>query len=135
MRKSAIWLGPIIAIGACISYLMFFSQYPITRDNPFLSLGLGALGLFLSFIGLFAWRKTRAFGRFSSLLGLMLSFVFTGSLFIYVFLLSSDIPAAPTVASFTNVKTMKMKAAGGQTISLANYPGKQVIVSFFRGYW
>lgn len=135
MKKLSIWLGPIIAIAACISYLLFFSQFPLTRDDPWLSLGLGAFGLFLSFIAIFAWRKSGWFNRFGIGFGFIVSVIFTGFLFVYVFVWSSQLPAAPKVANFANVKSLPLKATGGKTITLSDYPNKQIVVSFFRGYW
>ena len=61
MKKSwnpSVWLGLVVVLAGIASYLLLFIRYEATRDNPWASLGIIALGLALMGLGI-----ARAFGR------------------------------------------------------------------------
>ena len=54
----SLWAGFIVALIAFVSYFLFFSQFPITRDFPWANFLLFGLAAVMLAVGL-----RRAFGR------------------------------------------------------------------------
>lgn len=135
MIKNAIWLGPLLAIAGCITYFWIFSQFPITRDFPWVNLPMAALGFLLSLIALLKWKKSGKFMQFILGAGTAVSAFFAGILFLYVFVISSNMPMPKVLGFQKDPKTLSLQATGDRTISLGDHPDKRILVSFFRGYW
>jgi hypothetical protein len=151
-----VWIGLAVCIAALISYPTFFVRFPITRDYPWVTLILMALGLYLVGSGI-----ARAFRRpdvyrgkiFGSILG-VLSVAIVGLFLFGIFHLTRMLPAsqgAPQVGQiapdFTlpdsqgnDVTLSKLvdspfPAAGSGSAGAASAKTAGVILIFYRGYW
>jgi hypothetical protein len=138
--------GFAVCVIALLSYFLFFSQFPVTRDVPWASWLLFALGLGLAGAGLArAFRQPERYrGRVMGPVLAVLSVAVLG-LFLYATLVvSRQMPAA------TNLPQVGEKApdftlpdAQGRPVQLRNLlapaesgaPGSWVLLIFYRGYW
>jgi hypothetical protein len=67
-----VWAGFVLMPAGLASYPLFFARFPVTRDFPWVNLGMMALGLVLLAVGIVrAWRRPEAYrGKiFGSVLG------------------------------------------------------------------
>lgn len=134
--KKALWLGPLFAIVGCITYFTVFSQFPVTRDTPWINLPLVGLGLFLSLVALMAgWKKGNTIKRVFLAFGAAVSLFFAGFLILYVYVITSQMPMPKSLSFVSNPNDISLPASGGRTLSMGDYPDKRLLVSFFRGYW
>lgn len=138
--------GFAVCVIALLSYFLFFSQFPVTRDVPWANWLLFALGLGLVGAGLArAFRQPERYrGRVMGPILAVLSLAVLG-LFLYATLvMSRQLPAA------TNLPRVGEKApdftlpdAQGRPVRLQNLlaparsgePGSWVLLIFYRGYW
>jgi hypothetical protein len=137
--------GFLVCLAAFLSYFLFFYQFPVTRDLPWVSWLLFALGLALCGVGV-----ARAFGRerlyrgriLAPVLGLVsvavLGFFLMGTVY-----LSRQLPVsanAPKVGE--KVPDFTLADAQGRPLRLyeilqpgGGAPGSWVVLIFYRGYW
>ncbi|MGB2668698.1 MAG: hypothetical protein WAK48_32235, partial [Candidatus Acidiferrum sp.] len=90
------WAGFALCVAAFVSYPTFFARYAITRDFPWLTLLLMALGLFLVASGVLrAFRQPDAYrGKiFGSVLGVF-SVALVGLFLFGIFHLTRQLPAS-----------------------------------------
>jgi hypothetical protein len=145
------WLGFVTSLIAALSYFLFFFQFPITRDVPWVNFLLFALAAVLLVAGL-----RRAFGRdasyrrkISAPVLTALSAVIFGLFSFVVFVGSRQLPAsqgAPHPGQ--KAPQFSLSDASGKPVSLSQLlsapidPGagvarapKGVLLIFYRGYW
>jgi peroxiredoxin len=152
-RKSncSLWAGFLIAVIAFVSYFLFFSQFPITRDFPwvnFLLFGLAAVLLAVGLRRAFA-RSSSYRGKISGLILAIFSAAVLGAFCFTVFIESRHLPSAagaPKVGQ--EGPGFSLYDMNGKSLSLAELlsaplvdqsgPGrapKGVLLVFYRGYW
>ena len=133
-----IWIGFVVAIGGLFSY-EFFARFPITRDFPWATLLLFAVGAALLLFGLF-----RAFGRpqlyrgkvFGTILTVIASLLF--AFFAYeIFYVLRQVPLsaqAPKVGQ--RAPAFSLPDQNGKQIALSDLlsPNGALLI-FYRGYW
>jgi len=150
-----LWIGPVLVIAGAASYPLFFARFPITRDVPWASLLIMALGLALLGVGIArAFRQADAYrGKISgSILG-VLALAFTALSCYGVFVYAKQIPAsygAPQVGQlapdFTlpDSKNKPVNLSGlvsspfapdGAIGPVVGERTAATLLIFYRGYW
>ena len=133
-----IWVGFIVAVGGLFSY-EYFAQFPITRDFPWASLLLFAIGAALLLSGLF-----RAFGRpqlyrgkvFGSILAAIALLLF--AFFSYeIFYVLRQVPLsaqAPRISE--KAPEFSLTDQDGKQVALSDLVSPNgVVLIFYRGHW
>jgi AhpC/TSA family len=133
-----LWIGFIVGVGGLFSY-EFFAKFPISRDFPWASLLLFAIGAVLLGAGL-----VRAFGRpqlyrgkiFGSIFAMIALLLF--SLFSYEFFyILRQVPLsaqAPQVGQ--RAPSFSLPDQDGKQVALADLISPNgVVLIFYRGYW
>lgn len=132
--------GFLLTIFAFISYPFIFSQWPVTRDFPWLNLVLFAVAAVLVFLGL-----RRAFspasGKFSKIAASVLALLSGAAIALFVFMIfivAAQLPksaAAPQVGQ--KVPDFTLTDTSGKQVTLAEILPNQkgVLLIFYRGYW
>ena len=145
-----IWVGFLLSIVAFISYPLFFVNFPITRDFPWLNLLLLAVAGALIFIGVrraFTPGRSRKAKIGASILG-GLGILVIG-LFVFVFLIAARwLPAAEGAPHLgQKAPDFTLPDTTGKSVSLAELLSspingkagatqpKGVLLIFYRGYW
>jgi hypothetical protein len=138
--------GFVVCIIALLSYFLVFSQFPLTRDVPWVSWLLFALGLGLVGAGLArAFRQPERYrGRVMGPILAVLSVAVLG-LFLYATLVvSRQMPAATDLPQVgEKAPDFTLPDAQGRPVRLQNLlapaesgsPGSWVLLIFYRGYW
>ena len=137
-RNHAIWLGPLIVFIGAVSYFTFFTQFPVLRDFPWINLPIVMVGCGVSFIAI-----KRAFGRSEVYRGKVmgsLSMLFSGlltALFVgYIGYLSYQLPELTKITQGLSVSPeFVLNDQNGEEVSLSDFQGKKLIVTFYRGHW
>lgn len=133
------WIGPIVTLVGAISYFLYFVRFADLRDFPWVNLPLVALGVVFSVVGL-----SRAFSRAGYKLRskaiASLGFLFSlglGSLFcFYIFSLSYQMPSVEGVSQVTDAAPdFSLPDQSNQTVQLADFKGKNLVITFYRGHW
>lgn len=137
MRRfnTPLWLGLLVSIAAFISYFTFFYRFPVTRDVPWASYILFAIGIVLLVIG---WRRAprKIVASIVAVLGIGIAVVFCGFVLIAAKLLpaSHGAPALGQKApDFTLVDSDHHPVTLSQVLAEPNTKG--VLLVFYRGYW
>lgn len=147
----SLWAGFLITVFAFVSYFLFFAQFPVTRDFPWVNFLLFGLAAVLLIVGL-----RRAFSRPSSyrgkISGPILAVLSLGVLGLFcfgVFVESRHLPAAfgaPQVGqkapefSLPDINGRPVSLSELLSAPLATPPAsprnpKGVLLVFYRGYW
>ena len=133
-----LWVGFVVAIGGLFSY-QFFIQFPSTRDFPWATLLIFAVGAVLLLVGLF-----RAFGRPQLYRGKIFGSIFVTisvllfAFFCYVtFYVLRQVPLsaqAPRVGE--KAPEFALPDQNGKSMALADLlsPNGAVLI-FYRGHW
>ena len=154
--NAIVWVGLVVVLAGLVSYPLIFIRYPVTRDVPWASLLIMALGLVLLVVGVArAFRRPDAYrGKiFGSILGVLA--VAVAALFCYGVFIGTRLPVsshgAPQVGQvapdFTlpDSKNNPVNLYGllsssfapngeiGPTIS--GDKTAAVVLIFYRGYW
>jgi hypothetical protein len=147
----SLWAGFLVSAFAFVSYFLFFAQFPVTRDFPwvnFLLFGAAAVllvvGLQRAFVSSFSYH-----GKVSGPILATLSAVILGFFCFSVFVESRQLPSAehaPHVGQ--KASQFSLPDTNGRLKSLAELlstpfgapsaPGrvpKGVLLVFYRGYW
>ena len=136
--NASLWLGFAVILGGLFSYV-YFAQFPMTRDFPWLNLLLIGVGLALLVSGLFrAFGNPRLYrGKNSGSIMAVIS-VCLVALFCYeIFVVLRDVPAsagAPRVGEKAPAFTLPDQ--NGKQIALADLLSPHgAILMFYRGHW
>jgi hypothetical protein len=143
-----LWIGFLISLLAVPSYLFYFDRYPVTRDIPWVTFVMLAIGAVLLVVGI-----SRAFGKpleyrgkiFGPILGVV-SLVIMGLFGFLVFHLTRQLPAsngAPRVGQKapefvlpdTNNQPVSLSSLLSTPMPPSNVSPKGVVLIFYRGYW
>jgi hypothetical protein len=145
------WLGFLTSVIAFVSYFLFFFQFPVTRDVPWVNYLLFALAALLLAIGLRrAYAQTSLYsGRISGPILATLSAAVLGVFCFTVLVESRRLPAsneAPRVGQ--KAPPFSLPDINGKTVSLSDlrstpidapagskHAPKGVLLVFYRGYW
>jgi hypothetical protein len=126
-----IWLGPVLAITAVLSYFTVFVSWPITRDVPWLNLSLLALAIGVSIVGL---RRSRR--RFLAASGLALSLLLSAFFVWYCYVFSYQLPSADLALDVgAPVPALVLRDDRGQDVELTAIARDKLVLVFFRGHW
>lgn len=131
-----LWSGPLVAFAGFVSYFLLFAKWASTRDVPWVNLPLVWAGAGMTLWGARlalkrgGWRI--AAGGVASLAALF----FAGLLTVYVFVLSSQMPAV-TEASDTGaeVPALTLPAHDGTAVNLRQASTGKLVLVFYRGAW
>jgi hypothetical protein len=138
------WAGFAVCAIALVSYPLFFAQFPVTRDIPWVNGLLLALGLAMVGVGLArAFRQPERYrGRVAGPIFGVLSLAVAG-LFAFMLIGARQLPpsaGAPKVGE--KAPELALPDANGRTVRLAELlgpangrPGSWVLLIFYRGYW
>jgi AhpC/TSA family len=134
--------GFLLCILSFVSYILFFSRFPMTRDVPWVSWLLFAAGLALVAAGLArAFRRPASYrGRVTGPILGVLSLAVVG-LFLYTTLvLSRQLPASLNVPKVgEKAPYFTLPDSQGRLVALQDLVGGPqkpwVILIFYRGYW
>jgi len=131
---------------AFISYPMFFAQFPATRDVPWMSWLLFALGLGMVGVGLArAFRQPERYrGRVAGPIFGVLSLAVLGFFLFMTLSLARQLPqsvGAPKVGE--KAPDFTLPDSQGKPVRLSSLlaepsggaPGSWVLLIFYRGYW
>jgi hypothetical protein len=150
------WIGFALSLAAIVSYPTIFVRYPITRDFPWATLLLIALGLFLAVSGLaLAFQRPDAYrGKIGGSIVGVLTVLLVAFFLVEIFVVSRRMPAshgAPQVGETAPDFTLPDSKGNNVTLSsLLNssfstddqpttgvLSGKTaaVVLIFYRGYW
>ena len=137
-RNHAIWLGPLTVFAGAVSYFTYFTQFPALRDFPWINLPIVMLGLIISLVAV-----RRAFGKSDVYRGKILgsaSFLFStllaGLFFAYIGYLSYQLPDPTTkTVGLSIAPEFTLQDQNDQPVSLSDFQGKKLIVTFYRGHW
>jgi len=137
LLKHSIWLAPLITVVGFVSYYLYFARFPVLRDTPWVNLPMVTFGAVLAIAGLVrGWANSRWVRKCALSLGALFSLMVAGFLFHYVFSLSYDLPAlSETTASLERAPDFTLIDANGNEVSLSDYRGRMVVISFYRGFW
>lgn len=137
LLRHAFWLAPLITFAGFVSYYLVFVNIPALRDFPWVNLPLVALGAALAIAGLLSgWKSGGRLKRSFLALGTLFSIAVAGLLFAYVFVISYQMPAeSETTVALEIAPDFTLDDANGMPVSLADFRGKKVVLSFFRGFW
>jgi len=137
LLRHALWLAPLITFVGFLSYYLVFVNIPALRDFPWINLPLVALGAALAIAGLrVGWKSGGRLKRGFLVLGTVCSIAAAGLLFAYVFVISYQMPAeSQTTAALETAPDFTLDDANGNPVSLSDFRGKKVVLSFYRGFW
>lgn len=136
--NGSLYAGFGVVLFAFLSYFFIFSQFPVTRNFPWLNLLLFVAGFALLWRGLRRrWsRPERYRGRIAGpALSAVSLFVFGFFLF-YNFAFSAQLPeskGAPKVGDVAPDFTLPDQ--DGKPVKLSDFRGQPVLLVFYRGYW
>ena len=143
----SLWLGLLLVLAAPVLFMLVFIRFPVTRDVPWATILMLALGIGLL---VHAWRRanrdsTRYRGKVLTPIAFSLG-IALGGFFVYGTLIGTrDLPAssgAPREGQ--SAPDFTLPDQDGRPVSLADllaaspggagHPGGVVLV-FFRGHW
>jgi hypothetical protein len=136
--------GFLVCVAAFLSYPLFFARFPVTRDIPWASWLLFALGLVLAGMGIRrAYRsperyRGRIAGPVLGVLGLAVAVLF----FLTVEVYSRQLPPSTTAPHVgQKAPDFTLPDAQGKRVRLDELlrtpapAGSWVLLIFYRGYW
>lgn len=127
-----VWLGPLLAIVGVASYFVFFLNFAITRDVPWVNLGLLALAIGVSIVGLRRARGRRVLASG----GLVLSLALSGFFVWYCYVFSYELPSAELALDVgAPVPAVVLRDDRGQGVDLAAISREKLVLVFYRGHW
>lgn len=137
--------GFVVCAIALVSYFLVFAQFPVTRDVPWASWLLFALGLGMVGAGIArAFRQPERYrGRVAGPIFGALSLAVVGLFLFSTLVMSRQLPAsagAPKVGE--KAPDFTLPDASGRSVRLAELlgpaegrAGSWVLLVFYRGYW
>jgi len=137
-RNHLLWLGPLVTLAGGISYFLVFARYAALRDFPWLNLPLVLAGLALSGVGLWrAWSPRTSYrGKLLGPAALAFSALVSFFFVFYVFAISFWLPdPTSTATELVEAPGFRLLDQAGRTVSLDDYRGRKVVLTFYRGFW
>jgi hypothetical protein len=142
-------LLPLAGFAVCaiamVSYFLFFAQFPVTRDVPWVSWLLFAAGLALLGVGLArAFRQPERYrGRIAGPIFGILSLAVLGFFLFFTTVGSRQLPAATSSVAKVGGKApdFTLPDPQGRPVRLyddllaGSRSGSWVLLIFYRGYW
>jgi len=129
-RNHLVWIGPLVTVVGFVSYFGFFARFPALRDFPWLTLPLVLAGVAGSAV---AVRRRRSVG---SIAGALFSASCAGFLFVYVFVLTNQLPPPDTVVAVgAEAPAFSLPDQDGSLVRLDDLRGRPVVLVFYRGFW
>jgi hypothetical protein len=132
--------GFLVCVVAFLSYFLFFYRFPATRDVPWVSWLLLAVGLVLVAVGVARpFRRPELYrGRILSPVLGVLSVAVAGFFLFATLVASRDLPAsagAPQVGQ--KAPDFVLQDTQGRSVRLYDLLGREkwVVLIFYRGYW
>ncbi|MEM6453649.1 MAG: peroxiredoxin family protein [Acidobacteriota bacterium] len=131
-----LWFGPLMSIVGVLSYYLIFSQFPATRDVPWVNLPLVIGGAMLSFLALWRARRQpeRYRGRWVGGVSVILSSFLLVTFVQANFVGAAQLPAPPAWQDAA-APTFALPAHTGETLALEALRGEIVLLVFYRGAW
>lgn len=131
---------------ALVSYFLFFTRFPVTRDVPWASWLLFAFGLALLGVGLVrAFRSPERYrGRVAGPIFGVLSLALLGFFLFFTLVASRQLPASASAPKpGQTAPDFTLPDSQGRPVRLAELlgpadgraPGSWVLLIFYRGYW
>ena len=142
-----LWAGFLVVLAAFLTYVPFFSQFPVTRDFPWANLLMFGAGLSLMVFGLRrVYREPQRFrGKVAGPILLSLGVLVLASFCFVTFYLARQLPpstSAPRVGQKAPDFTLLDRDGHPVTLSAllqtaADGPDgtKGAVLIFYRGYW
>jgi hypothetical protein len=139
--------GFLVCVAAFLSYFLFFFRFPVTRDVPWASWILFALGLGLLGVGLArAFRRPERYrGRVAGPVFGVLSLAVVAFFVFQTAVASRQLPAAAGVPKVgEKVPDFTLQDTEGRSVRLYDLlgpavggpgPSSWVVLVFYRGYW
>lgn len=139
--------GFLVCVTAFLSYFLFFYRFPVTRDVPWASWLLFALGLGLLGLGLARafHRPERYRGRVAGSILAGLSLAVLGFFLFMTAVMSRQLPAATGVPEVgERAPDFVLRNQEGRSMRLYDLlgpeaggsgPSSWVVLIFYRGYW
>ena len=144
----ALWVGLLLTLVAFTTYVPVFAQFPITRDFPWATLLIFALGVILLVVGLrrgFASdrphpTRSKIASVIATALGVGIFALFVFGFFVFARWLPAS-KSAPQVGQ--RAPAFTLPDTSGKPVSLNELlaapvngaPPKGVLLVFYRGYW
>ncbi len=137
LLKYSFWLAPLIAFAGFVSYYTFFARFPTLRDVPWINVPLVILGAVLAVVGLIAgWKEAGVLKKILHVGSAVVSTLIAGLLCFYVYSYSYGIPElSETTEHLETAPDFTLSDANGEMVSLSDFRGKKVVISFYRGFW
>jgi hypothetical protein len=135
-----LWVGFLLVLAGLFSFVPVFAQFPITRDFPWATLLLFAIGVVLLVVGLTrAYRQPEIYrGKVSGPILTLLGMLGIGFFCYGIFYHARQLPAS-TQAPHAGQKApdFSLPDQNGKTVALADLlsSGKGALLIFYRGYW
>lgn len=139
--------GFLVCVVAFLSYFLFFYRFPVTRDVPWASWIVFALGLGLLGVGLVrAFRRPERYrGRVAGPIFAVLGLAVAGFFVLQTAVVSRQLPAAAGVPKVgEKAPDFILQDAEGRSVRLYDLlgpaaggsgPSSWVVLVFYRGYW
>lgn len=130
------WIGFVIVLLGALSYFMVFAMYPATRDFAWVNLPVVVLGLVVAIFGIRGWRRRTGRGQVITVTFGALSVVLAAWFVYYLFHFTYQVPSPTTTATeLEQPLGFTLPDHHGNPVSLDDYQGRRLVISFFRGSW
>jgi hypothetical protein len=140
LYRQSFWIAPLIAFAGFVSYFLVFAKYPALRDFPWVNLPLVLAAALLAVAGLaISWKAASRIRRTFHVFGTVASLGLAGLLVLYVFVISTRMPDSSASRSRIEIAApapgFTLDDAEGNPVSLSDFRGKKVVLTFYRGFW
>ena len=133
------WLGPLVTVIGAISYFAYFARFPDLRDFPWVNLPLVGFGAALSIVGLYRALRKPGYGLLSKVFAGVAGFFSVGLAVLfcfYIFDISYRMPDAMGVVEVNQLAPeFSLPDQNNQAVSLSDFRGKPLVITFYRGHW
>lgn len=131
-----LWMGPLLAVAALLSYPTFFVQWPVFRDTAWLNLLLLLLAVALSIAGLRRNWPVRGWRRLAGIGGTVLSVTLATFFMWYLYENTYWLPPADVTAlNGTRIPAVSLASETGELVDLGAAAKGPLLLVFYRGHW